>query len=279
MKKAVIFGLLILGIGFILWQIIVGEISTPVEDLGMKVNKENFDWFTCPSCGELFMAEATTRKGHCPYCGSQMMLVSEAKRVLGTSVDEDEFVCFLSPGCRKVFFAYETQEMGKCPYCGEALDLTAPVTTVHGEESPPQLLAWTRSNFGALLTGIMGLFVASVAGIYIILQSRTILSLRPVEGAVSKKTKIELSKWKTRKKKITLGNKPNDDIILKDPSLKDVHCVLSFVRVGGKTHAYLSRSANQPIWVNEKPQYNPRLHDRDKVKLGDVIFEVSTREK
>ncbi len=279
MKKAVVFGLLLVGICFILWHIIAGEISTPVEDLAMKVDKENFEWFTCPSCGELFFAEATTRKGSCPYCGSQMMLVSEVERVIGRSVDESKFVCFFSPKCKKVFFAYETQETGKCPYCAEVLELIAPVTAVHDEESDSLLLAWTESNFGAFLTGIMGLFVASVAGIYVIMQSRTILSLKPVEGVVSEKTKIELSKWKTRKKKITLGDNPDNDIILKDPSLKDVHCILSFVRVGGKTHAYLRRTTNQPIWINEKPEYNARLHDHDKVKLGEVIFEVSTKEK
>jgi hypothetical protein len=123
------------------------------------------------------------------------------------------------------------------------------------------------------------LFIISIAGIYILLESRTILSLKPLEGATSPETRIELSKWKTRKKKLTLGNTAEYDIVLTDPSLKDTRCELSFVRVGGKIRAYIRRGSNEPIWVNEKPEYNPRLNDRDKVRLGDVVFEVHSRDK
>jgi hypothetical protein len=168
--------------------------------------------------------------------------------------------------------------MGRCAYCGEELDLTAPVTIDHSQQTPP-MTAWNRPPFGGLLTGAVVLFVLSIAGIYILLERRIILSLNPTEGTVSKETRIELSQWKARKKKLTLGNTPDSDILLKDSSLKDVHCVLSLVRVGGKTHAYLSGSANKPILINEKFKYNPRLHHQDKIKLGDKEFEVDTRDK
>jgi DNA-directed RNA polymerase subunit RPC12/RpoP len=278
MKKAVVFGILMLATGFILWQLVEKEFVNPAEELVTKVDKENFKWFTCSGCGNLFMAEATTRKGYCPYCGLQTMLVTETKRVVGTSVDESEFVCFFSPECGKVFFAYETGEMGTCPYCGEAVSLVAP-ETIGPERRPPEVIAWAEAHFGGLVAGISGLLVATFAVLYIVLQSRIILSLTPVAGPASERTKIDLSKWKTRKKKITVGDAPDSDIVLEDPSLKDTRCTLSFVRVGGTVHAYLSRSGNQPVWINEKPQYNPRLHNRDKVKLGDIIFEVKTREK
>jgi len=90
---------------------------------------------------------------------------------------------------------------------------------------------------------------------------------------------IDLSKWRARKKQLTLGDGENDDIILNHPSLKGVRGVLSFVRVGGKTRAYLSRSSHEPILINEKREYNPRLRDHDKIQLGDILFEVSTRDK
>ena len=277
MKKAVVCGFLFLAIGFVLWQVIAGEFINPAEELSTRINKENFEWFKCPACGDLFMAEVTTRKGYCPYCQSQLMLVTEAKRVVGTSVDESQFFWFFSPECGNVFFACQTDKMGKCPYCGELLDLTAPEAT--DLEHPPQLVAWTKFNFGKLLLGTFGIFAISVAGIYFLLERRTMLSFKPVEGPVPVTMKIELSKWMARKKKVTLGDTPDNDIVLKDPSLKDTNCVLSFVRVGGKLHAYLSQGSNKPVWINEKLQYNPRLHDQDKVKLGDVIFEVKAREK
>jgi len=278
MKKAVFFGFLLLVIGFVLWQIVAGEFFNPADKLVTKISKENFDWFKCPACGSLFMAEATTRKGYCPYCASQVMLVPEAGRVIGRSVDDSHFFPFFSPKCGNVFFAYETGESGKCPYCGETLALTAP-KTIDLEEETPTLIAWTRANFGRVVMGVLGLFAISIAFIYVLMQSRTVLSLKPVQGTVSTATHIELSKWKARKKKITLGDTADNDIVLKDPSLKKTNCVLSFVRVGGKTHAYLSEGSNNPIWINEKLQYNPRLHNRDRVKLGNVVFEVKTKEK
>ena len=281
MIKAVVFGLLILLIGFVLWQLIVGEFFNPAEELAVAVNKENFDWFSCSSCGKLFMAEVTTRKGYCPYCKFQMMLVTEDKRVLAKSVNKSDFICFFSPKCGRVFFAYETKQMGICPYCAEPVDLTAPRTTVpEGPSSvPARLAAWTKANSGKLLLGSMGLFIVSVAVIYLLIENRTVLSLRSIEGAVSEEANIKLSKWQTRKKRLTLGDTEDDDIVLPEPSLKDIHYVLSFVRVGGKTHAYLSRSPDQPILINEKKQYNPRLHDHDIIKLGDVVFEVNTKDK
>jgi predicted component of type VI protein secretion system len=69
------------------------------------------------------------------------------------------------------------------------------------------------------------------------------------------------------------------DIVLEAPSLKDIYCILSFVRVGGKTHAYLRHRSNEPVWINDKPQYNAQLKDHDKVRIGDVVFEVHTRDK
>lgn len=274
MKKAVVFGLLILVTGFFLWQMIIGVFFNPAEDLAAGIDKEDFDWFTCASCGRLFMAEVTTRKGYCPYCKFQMMLITEDKRVFGRGAGESEFIWFFSPQCGKVFFAFATEQPGACPYCAEPLDLAAPFVAVAANGSNP-----LRAYAGKLFWGSLGLFAISIAGIYILLENRTVLSLEPIEGAVSKETKIVLSKWQTRKKKLTLGGAPDDDIVLNEPSLKDVRCVLSFVRVGGKTHAYLSRGSNKPILVNEKPEYNPRLHNHDKIKLGDVVFEVNTRDK
>jgi hypothetical protein len=95
-----------------------------------------------------------------------------------------------------------------------------------------------------------------------------------VSGALSDKQKIELLKRQIKKKHLTLGPLPEDDIKIDHPSLKGFNCMLSFVRVGGNTHVYLRRKANQPIWVNDKPEYNAQLKDHDKVKLGDLIFEV-----
>jgi len=105
-------------VGFLLWQLVAGEFFNPAEKLAVEADKENFDWFICSSCARLFMAEVTTRKGYCPYCKFQMMLVTEDKRVFGKSADESEFAWFFSPECGNVFFAYAIEEMGVCPYCG-----------------------------------------------------------------------------------------------------------------------------------------------------------------
>jgi DNA-directed RNA polymerase subunit RPC12/RpoP len=278
-KKAVIFSFLMLVTGFVLWQMIVGEFFNPAQELAVEVEKENFAWFSCSNCGALFMAEETTRKGYCPYCKFQMMLATEDKKVLAKSPDKSEFTSFLSPECGKVFFANATGQMGNCPYCKESIDLTAPIATVASKESPDPLVAWANDHYGKLLLGAFVVLVFSVGGIYVLLENRIILSLNPIEKHVSEGTKIEFSKWRTRKKKLTLGDAKGDDIILKNPSLKGVQCELSFVRVGGKTRAYLRHKSNHPILVNEKPQYNPRLKDHDKVRLGDLLFEVHAREE
>jgi len=276
--KAFVFGLLMLVVGFLLWQLVAGEFFNPAEKLAVEADKENFDWFICSSCARLFMAEVTTRKGYCPYCKFQMMLVTEDKRVFGKSADESEFAWFFSPECGNVFFAYAIEEMGVCPYCAEPLDLTVPRSSV-AEDAGSVPLRWVKANIGMLLLACVAVFAVSIAGIYVLLERRTVLSLRPIDGTVSEEVNIDLSKWRARKKQLTLGDGENDDIILNHPSLKGVRCVLSFVRVGGKTRAYLSRSSHEPILINEKCEYNPRLRDHDKIQLGDILFEVSTRDK
>lgn len=277
MKKAVVAGLLMLAIGFVLWKMIAGEFFNPTDNLAAKINKENFTWLICPNCGKVFMVEETTKRGYCPYCKFEMML-TEDKKVLGRSVDGGEFIWFFSPACGKVFFAFETKEMGNCPYCGEPISLTAPPTK-DLEEAPHPLVALTKTHSGKIILVALGLFIGSIAGIYVLLESRVVLSLNPIEGTLSEGAKIELSQRQAKKKKkLTLGDSASEDIVLKDPSLKDIHYILSFVRVGGKTHAYLRQRSNQPVWVNDKPQYNAHLKDHDKVRIGDVVFEVHTRD-
>lgn len=273
MKKGIAFGLLLLLVGFLLWQMVAAEFSNPVAKMAVKVDKENFSWFTCPSCGRLFMAEATAMKGRCPYCGFTMTLGIEQKRLIGTSVDESEFVTFLCPSCNRFFLAYQTGEMGKCPYCGEKIKLTAP-KIVDLEESPPSLLVMAKSHTGAILLIVLVSVGLSATGLYMFRERRVMLSLYPLGGALSEEQKIELSNRQIKKKQLTLGPSITDDINIDHPSLKDFHCILSFVRVGGNMHAYLRRSSNLPIWVNDKPQYNAQLKNHDKVKLGDIVFEV-----
>ncbi|MBI5114924.1 FHA domain-containing protein [Candidatus Poribacteria bacterium] len=278
MKKAFVFGLLMLIIGFVLWRMIAGGFFDPSRKVVAGVSKENFSWFTCANCGKLFMAEATTRKGNCPYCGFQMMLVTEDKKVMGAGADDSDFVWFFSPACKKLFFAYQTHELGKCPYCGESIDLTAPAT-IDLQQPPPRLISMLRANMGKLFLGVMGVLAASIAGIYIFLENRVIMSLEPIQGARSGKERIDLSKRLIKRKRLTLGASTNDDIVIRDPSLKGAQCSFSFVHVGGKTHAYLHGKSNQPISVNDKLQYNPQLKNHDKVRIGDIVFEVHAHEK
>jgi DNA-directed RNA polymerase subunit RPC12/RpoP len=273
LKKGLVFGFLLLITGFFLWRLVAGGFSNPVTDVAATVAKENFAWFTCPSCSMLFMAEETTRKGQCPYCGSTMMLGIEAKRIIGTSVDESQFSSFLSPACNKLFFAYQTNEVGRCPYCGEPIELTGR-PTIDLQESPPGPLIFAKAHMGILLMTLIALFGVSLAGVYVVRGNRVILSLVQMEEAQAKGRKIELSRRKIKKKQLTLGPSTSDDISIDHPSLKDFHCILSFVRVGGNTHAYLRRSSNLPIVVNGKPQYNAQLKDHDKIRLGDILFEV-----
>lgn len=277
MKKPVVFGLLILLIGFILWRMVDKELLNPSEGLSVQVDKENFEWFTCSSCRELFMAEATTRKGYCPYCDFQMMLVSETKRVFGNNADESGFIWFLSPNCGKLFLAYETGETGVCPYCNEAIALNVP-PSIDLEESPTMLAAWTRAHAKGLLAGALGVFAFSMAGIFLLRERQIMLSLMPVDEADSHGRKIELSRHQARKKKLTLAGNGEADVVLESPSPNDIHFILSFVRVGKKTHSYLRHGSNKAVEINEKLEYNPRLKDHDKVTLGDIVYEVYTRE-
>jgi DNA-directed RNA polymerase subunit RPC12/RpoP len=279
MKKALFFGILMIAVGFILWRMIASEFFNPAEELAAGVNRENFSWFTCSSCGKLFMAEVTTLKGRCPYCNTQMMLVTEDRRVMGRSVDESEFIWFFSPQCGKVFFAYNTGNLGTCPYCGESIELTAPLIADLKEESAAaDLRVWAKAHASGLLFGALAVLVVSLTCIYLLLERRVMLSLEPVGNAVSENARIELSKRQIRKKQLTLGNEEDSDVILSDPSMKGHRYVLSFVRVGGKMHAYLHHGSNKPIKVNQKPEYNPRLKDSDEVTLGDVVFKVHTRD-
>jgi DNA-directed RNA polymerase subunit RPC12/RpoP len=273
MKKGLIFGLLLLLIGFLFWVMVISQLSNPVQDIAVKMDKENFEWFTCPSCAKLFMAEATAKKGSCPYCGFTMMLGVEQKRVLATSVDKSQFASFLCPACNKLFFAYKTGETGRCPYCGEPILLAAPAT-VSPEDTLPAALVFVKDYGGMIFLAMIVLGVLAAVGIYLMLQNRVILSLEPVGGALRDKQKIELLKRQIKKKHLTLGASASDDIKINHPSLKNFKCTLSFVRVGGNTHAYLKRDVNEPIWVNNKPEYNVQLKNRDKIKLGDIVFEV-----
>lgn len=277
MKKAFIAGVLILAIGFVLWQMISKELARPTDEVAARIEKERMTWFTCSSCRRMFMAEETTKKGYCPYCSFETMLVKD-KKVVGKSVAQDGFVWFLSPNCGKLFLAYETKTTGKCPYCGEAIELTAPHTADLRVE-PPRIVALIQPHAGKLFVAAIALFLVSTAGIYVLLQSRVVLSLEPIEGAVSEEAGITLSRRQVKKKKLTLANSPDADIVVKDPALSNARCVLSFVRVGGKTHTYLRHTTNQPVWVNEKLQYNPQLKDNDKIRIGNIIFEVHTRGK
>ena len=276
MKKAVVFGLLMLAVGFVFWNTIDKEFFNPAEEIKIAADKEDLTWFFCSDCRKIFMAEETTKKGYCAYCGSAMMLITEDNRGFSTSTNEDEFEWFFSPGCGKLFFARETREMGNCPYCGEPVDVT--LTPECPTEEPPLRVAMVKTHAGKILAVAIGLFVVSVSSIYLLLQKRVILTLEPVEGAPSEEARIELSRRQTKKKRLTLGNSTDDDILLKDASLDDIHYLFSFVRVGGKTYAYLSRGKNKPIWINDKPEYNPKLKDRDKIKIGDIVFEVHTRD-
>jgi DNA-directed RNA polymerase subunit RPC12/RpoP len=183
-KKPIIFGLLFLAGWYFLWRMITAELSDPSDGLAVRGDKENFEWFACPSCSELFMAEATTRKAHCPYCQTQMMLETESKKVLVRSVDESEFVWFLSGECGNVFFAYDTQEMGTCPYCSEPIELTAPVST-DLEQTPPQFVIWARANGKALLAIALGVFAISMTGFYILRERQIRLALNPSDKALS----------------------------------------------------------------------------------------------
>ncbi|RJP64436.1 MAG: hypothetical protein C4532_19280 [Candidatus Abyssobacteria bacterium SURF_17] len=277
MKKAFVAGLLILAIGFVLWQLITRELSHPTDQMAVRIDKERMIWFACPSCNKMFMAEETTKKGYCPYCSFETILVGD-KKVLGKSSEGSGFVWFFSPNCGKFFLAYETKQAGKCPYCGEVIDLTAPPTTDLQTEPAP-VVALIQPHAKKLLAAAIALFIISIAGIYVLLESRVVLSLKPIAGAASEEASIALSRRQVKKKKLTLGNAPDADIVVNDPALSNARCVLSFVRVGGKTHAYLRYTTNQPVWVNEKFQYNPHLKDHDKVKIGNIIFEVHAHGK
>jgi DNA-directed RNA polymerase subunit RPC12/RpoP len=274
-KKAVVFGLLMLAVTCVFWLTIAREFFNPAEEIKVAADKENLTWFMCSDCRQIFMAEETTKKGYCAYCGSTMMLTTEDKRAFSRSANEEKFGWFFSPSCGKLFFAYETRDVGNCPHCGELIDLTLS-PEAPPEEAPPVLVATVKTHAGKLLAAAIGLFVVSVSGIYILLQKQVVLTLQPVEGTPSEETRIKLSRKQTKKKKLTLGNSTDDDILLKDASLDDIHYLFSFVRVGGKTYAYLSRGSNKPILVNDKPEYNPKLKDHDKVKIGDRVFEVHT---
>ena len=264
-------------VGFFLWRMVAAEFSDPSDTLAVRGDKENFEWFSCSHCSELFMAEATTKKGHCPYCQTQMMLETESKRVFGQGADESEFVWYFSAECGNVFFALDTQGMGTCPYCSEPIELTAPVST-DLEQSPPQVIAWARTHARGLFATMLGVFAISMTGYYILREKQVMLSLRPVDEAVSNEMKIELTRHQLRKKELTLAGKEGADIVLRNPALRDLQLILSFVRVGGKTHSYLHPRSNRAIQVNEKPVFNPRLKDHDKVQLGDIVFEVYARE-
>ena len=277
MKKPIIFGLLILVVGFFLWRMVAVEFSDPSDTLAVRGDKENFKWFACLHCDELFMAEATTKKGHCPYCQTQMMLETESKRIFGQGADESEFVWYLSAECGRVFFALDIKDMGTCPYCSEPIELTAPVST-DLEQPPPQLIVWARANARGLFATVLGVFAISMAGFYFVRERQIMLSLSPIDTAVSNEMKIELTRHQLRKKELTLAGKEGADIVLRNPSLKELQLILSFVRVGGKTHSYLHHKSNHAIQVNERPEYNPRLKDHDKVQLGDIVFEVFARE-
>ena len=277
MKKAVIFGLLILAVGFFLWRMIASEFSSPSVNLAVQRNTESFEWFLCSSCDKVFMAEATTKKGHCPYCQIQMMLVTESKRISGKASDESEFVWFFSPECGNIFLADDTQQMGVCPYCNEPIELIAPVST-DLQEPPPQLIAWVSAYATVLFVVALGVFSVSITGYYVLRERQVMLSLNPIDTAVASDSTIELSRHQIRKKELTISGKEDADIVLKNPALRDLQLILSFVRVGGRTHSYLHQKSNRAIQVNDKPEYNPRLKDHDKVRLGDVVFEVYARE-
>jgi DNA-directed RNA polymerase subunit RPC12/RpoP len=277
LKKPIIFGLLMLAVVFFLWRVVATQFSDPSDTLAVRGDKENLEWFSCSNCSELFMAEATTKKGHCPYCQFQMMLETESKRVLGKGVDESEFVWFLSDECGNVFFAHETQKMGSCPYCKEPIELTTPIST-DLEQSPPQAVTWARVHGKELLAIALGVFAISMTGFYILRERQIMLSLSPIDETLSSEMKIELTRHQLRKKELTLAGNEGADIVLRNPALRDLQLILSFVRVGGKTHSYLHPRSNLTLQVNEKPVYNPRLKDHDKVQLGDIVFEVFARE-
>lgn len=278
MVKGVVFGLLLLIMGVALWWMAAGEISNPAEEVAVRMGKETFAWFTCPNCSKLFMAEESSKKGECPYCGFAMILGAEQKRTFGVSVDNSQYGWFLSPACKKVFFAYETKQAGKCPYCGEAVDLTLP-ESIGPQESPPALLVSAKTHAGPLLLIGVVFLAISVAGIHFLLENRVILSLEPIEGALPEEQEIRLSRRQAKRKQLTLGPSATDDINIDHPSLKDAQYTLSFVRVGRNTHAYLSRSPNKPVLINDKPRYNAQLKDSDKVRLGDIVFEVHANKK
>jgi DNA-directed RNA polymerase subunit RPC12/RpoP len=256
---------------------VAAEFSKPSDDLAVQRDTENFEWFLCSNCNKVFMAEATTKKGHCPYCQYQMMLETESKRISGKGSDESEFICFFSPECGNIFFANDTQQMGTCPYCREPIDLTAPVST-DLEQPPPKLLAWVGNHAKGLFAIALGVFAVSMTGFYFLRERQVMLSLSPIDTAASEDSTIELSRHHLRKKELFLSGKEDADIVLKNPALRDLQLILSFVRVGGKTHSYLHQKSNHAIQVNDRPEFNPRLKDHDKVQLGDVVFEVYARE-
>jgi len=266
-----------LTVGFILWLMVAAEFSNPADTLAVRGDKENFEWFSCPTCGELFMAEATTKKGYCPYCRSQVILVTETKRVVGAGVDESKFAWFLSSKCGNVFFARETHEMGACPYCNEPIELNVPVSTDLEQPLPP-FIVWTKTHGKGLLATTLAVFAISMTGLYLLRERQIMLALCPIDETVSNNTKIELTRHQLKKKKVTISDKEGSDIVVKDPALKDLQLIMSFVRVGRRTHSYLHQKSNLAIQVNNKPEYNPRLKDHDKVQLGNVVFEVFARE-
>jgi DNA-directed RNA polymerase subunit RPC12/RpoP len=282
LKKALVLAFLMLLMGFALWRLVAGELSSPAEDIAKVMDEENFAWFDCSSCGNLFMAEATTRKGYCPYCKFQMMLVTEDKRVMGKRAGGDDFKWFFSHECGNIFFAHASERVGSCPYCAEPVDLSITETPVvaNAGSVPLQLAAWTRAHSGKLVLGAFALIAVSIAGICLVIENRIVLSLNPIEGAVSQVARIELSKRQAKKKKLTMGSLQGDDIFLAETLLHGARYVFSFVQVGGKIRAYLSRSQeDQPVLINEETQFNPRLRNHDRIKLGDVVFEVSNSDR
>jgi DNA-directed RNA polymerase subunit RPC12/RpoP len=166
---------------------IATEFANPADELAVQRDTENFVWFVCSNCGQVFMAEATTKKGYCPYCQYEMMLETESKRIPAKGSDESEFVWFFSPKCGNFFLADDTHQMGVCPYCGEPIDLTAPVST-DLEESPPPLVAWVRAHADVLFALAVGIFVVSITGFYLLRERQVMLSLNPIDAAAATDT-------------------------------------------------------------------------------------------
>ena len=138
-------------------------------------------------------------------------------------------------------------------------------------------MAWARANFGGLLAGAIGVFALSMTGLILLREKQIMLSLKPIGESASQDMAIELSRRQIRKKKLTIAGSDTADVVLQNPSLKDIQVILSFVRVGGRTKTYLSHKSNKAVQINENTQHNPRLKDGDKIRLGDVTFEVHAR--